>query len=455
MLVFGACTDSAEDDEPQVAQPSPSATQTAEPEPTETPSEPPTKGKRRLKVLGHEDFGGRGFNGDVWALGDYAYVGMYGGKTEDADCPSSGVKIVDISDPSRPKAVGALDNAPNTTAEDIVVQHVETKAFTGDVAAAGIQACNLDEGAQPETFRGLQFFDVTNPRRPKELSRWPLPTGAPGCHEIDFVSRGKRVLAGCASPFSSEAGYEEAYVVDVSDPRSPEELFGWSLPGGATGGAGCLAAKIVHNVRFSSDATRLYVSNWDAGTPILDISSLRNPRLLGIVEPSPLDADGDNHSVAEIPGDRLILLHEDFSPALPETHFGGCGTKFGAWGSMRIYDIAKPRNPKLLSEFATENMKKAEMTTPEIFTAHNAEIVGRDDAFVSWYSDGIRWVDVSDPSKPREIDAWVPPATKDPHGFLPKVPVVWGVFPLPDSDVILASDINSGLWVLQAEGLDN
>jgi hypothetical protein len=454
LLVLASCT--SEEGTPQAApseRPGASATlaPTTEPSPEDGRNRRP--GPRALRAVGHEDFGGAGFNGDVWALGDHAYIGSYGGKTEDTDCPAEGVRVVDISDPRNPRMVSRLEAPPGTTSEDVVVRDVRTKRWRGPIAAVGIQACDIDEGKQPQTFRGLQFFDVRRPESPREISRWELPSETPGCHEIDLVARGERVLTGCAAPFARRAGLDEAYVIDVSDPRSPEQAFSWSLSEGPQGGVGCLSAKVVHNVRFSADSQTLYVSYWDAGTPVLDIGDLDDPKLLGRIEPVPLDPDGDNHSVAEIPGDKLIVLHEDFSPALPEAEFGGCGNEFGAWGSMRIYDIEKPAKPRLLSEYTTPNMKIANMETLEIFTAHNAEVVGRKDAFVSWYSDGIRWVDISDATNPKTVDAWVPPKARDPHGFLPSVPVVWGVYPVPGTNTILASDINSGLWILKARGL--
>ena len=451
-LLVAGCTSGEEEPEPIGEGPTPSA---SAPSPSETPSPEPeeTPTPRRLRELGHEDFGDAGFNGDVWALGDYAYVGSYGGKTEDTACPADGVRVVDISDPRKPKMVARLEAPPSTTSEDVVVRSVEWKDFTGDLAAVGIQACDIDEGPQPDTFRGLQFFDVTDPEKPRELSRWSLPSGTPGCHEIDLVSHGARVLAGCAAPFAARSGLDEAYVVDVSDPKEPRVAFSWSLPDVGRGGVGCLAAQVVHNVRFDARGLKLYVSYWDAGTPILDIKDLNTPKLLGRIEPVPVDPDGDNHSVAEIPGDLLIVLHEDFSPALPEAEFGGCGTRFGAWGPARIYDIADPAKPRLVSEITTPHMKIADMQTTEIFTVHNAEVVGRRNAFFSWYSDGVRWVDISDPKRPKEIDAWAPPKARDPHGFLPRAPLIWGVYPVPHSDIVLASDINSGLWVLRAKGL--
>jgi hypothetical protein len=451
LLLASACTgdDPSNGTVPDEARTSAEATTTPSPEPT--PSAPP--GPRRLRVLGHEDFGGRGFNGDVWALGDHAYVGTYGGKTEETDCPQGGVQVVDISEPRAPKMVARLETEPFTTAEDVVARSIDTKDFRGDIAVVGLQACNVDDDPDSGTFRGLQFFDVTQPAAPRELSTWRLPGNPAGCHEVDLIARGERVLAGCAAPFGKEAGIDEAHVIDASDPREPRTLFAWSLDEGPGGGVGCLPAKVVHNIRFGARATRAYLSYWDAGTVILDISDAREPRVAGRIEPVPIDPDGDNHSVAEVSKDTLIVLHEDFSPALPAARFGGCGTRFGAWGPMRIYDIRNPAEPQLLSEFTTDNMKVAEMETPEVFTVHNAEAVNENEAIVSWYSDGVRWVDISNPAKPREIDAWVPPAANDPHGFAPEVPLVWGVYPLPDEDLILATDLNSGLWVLRAPGL--
>jgi hypothetical protein len=459
-LLMGACTRAGDDPDDEVATAStPSVTATP------TPAPRPTSTRPKLRVLGHHRLGGGGFNADVWGLGEFAYVGNFGAKYEDTDCPAGGVKVVDVGNPRKPKVVSRLQNPANTAAEDVVVRHIETKAFTGDVATVGIQACGLREGPHPERFRGLQFFDVTDPKNPKELSRWSQPSQAPGCHEIDMIVTRGRAMAGCAFPFAHQmggaspqahdSGGDEVVVVDINNPRRPKKLFGWTLPVNPEAGFGCLPYNVGHNVRFSSNGKLLYVSYWDAGTPILNISKPRNPRLIGIVEKKPKDADGDNHSVAEAPGDLLIILHEDFSPAQPEGNFGGCGTRFGAWGQMRIYSIEKPGKPRFVGEFATENANRSRVARPRIYTVHNAEVVGRDQVFLSWYSDGVRWIDIAEPRKPKELASWVPPAGHDPHGFFPDEPLVWGVYPMPDSDLVLASDINSGLWVLQARGLED
>jgi hypothetical protein len=71
---------------------------------------------------------------------------------------------------------------------------------------------------------------------------------------------------------------------------------------------------------------------------------------------------------------------------------------------------------------------------------------------VSWYSDGVRVLDVSDPTAPTEVAHFVPPAAKNPvkpkqRGVLTNTPQVWGV--VGDGGLLYANDMNSGLWILR------
>jgi hypothetical protein len=181
-------------------------------DPRVVPQEAVTDG---FRVLGHHDLGGGGMNADVWAHQGYAYVGVWSGT-----CPATGVKVVDIQRPDEPRLVSTLPNPPGTSAEDVVVQQVRTPAFRGDLAVVGIQDCG--SGEHGDVFRGLMFFDVTNPERPVELGRWAVE--GHGCHEIDLTTTpGGRVLAACANAFAEIAGDgPEVWVVDATDPRRPE-----------------------------------------------------------------------------------------------------------------------------------------------------------------------------------------------------------------------------------------
>ena len=71
---------------------------------------------------------------------------------------------------------------------------------------------------------------------------------------------------------------------------------------------------------------------------------------------------------------------------------------------------------------------------------HNI-IVRGSRAYLSWYFEGIRVVDFSQPSAPREIAAFIPdPAETSPGLF-------WGVY--VHKDMILGSDILGGLFILK------
>lgn len=67
-------------------------------------------------------------------------------------------------------------------------------------------------------------------------------------------------------------------------------------------------------------------------------------------------------------------------------------------------------------------------------------------AYVSWFEDGARVLDLTDLTQPREIGAFVPPATADPFGQYAASANVWAVFVVGER--VYLSDINAGLYVL-------
>src|SRR5258707_10668323 len=92
---------------------------------------------RNLELVGQLPLG-PGFNAGVWVHQNTAYVGTWGTATA---CPGLGVKVVDLTDPSSPRLIQRLAAYPNTSTEDVVVQHVENRSFRGDLLAVGLQSC--------------------------------------------------------------------------------------------------------------------------------------------------------------------------------------------------------------------------------------------------------------------------------------------------------------------------
>jgi hypothetical protein len=274
---------------------------------------PAGQGSARLDVLGMHDLGGNGLNADLWLHHGVAYVGT---SAEDSDrlrgCPGAGVRVVDLADPSQPTLVSSLAQHPGTSAEVMRVRSVETPAFQGDLLAVGLQAC------RPDGLRGLELWDVTDPRAPKQLSFFEVISAEAdllgGVHELDLVQRlDGRVLALLTVPLS-EARHPEhlgdVRIVDVTDPRAPRPLADWGaktqLGLDNDQGQGIDVLVRGHGIHATADGLRAYASYWDAGVVILDLADPAVPRLVGRTSFPPSE-EGNAHSVDLAQSERVLV----------------------------------------------------------------------------------------------------------------------------------------------------
>jgi hypothetical protein len=544
-------------------------------------------------VLAHDPLGGQGLNADIWLHRGYAYVGTWAaGNDRLRGCPGTGVKVVDLADPSHPVQVSTLAEHEGTSAEVMRVRSVNTPAFQGDLLAVGIQACGSD------ALRGVDLWDVTDPRAPQPLGFLSVGPGTGGVHELDLVQRSDgRVLALLAVPFSemSQADHLGDFrIVEVTDPRNPTPLADWgaqaALDVGMYDGRGSDGLVYAHSAHASADGMRAYVSYWDLGELIFNLTDPATPRLLGRTE-FPPGAEGNAHSAAVTQNERTLIEGDEIldveshalriesppevaglvpaggtlpappwpdtpsvtaalayvgrgcpegdwvgrvpqggrvaapdpyaadpngrialldrgtcpfadkldrakdagavgavvinttdsplTPNSPDTPLGAFGIPHAAgerlkaalaagqgvtvtlsdelrqyedFGGLRFWDISDPAHPRAVTTYLTPRThvdRAAGPAEPGRYSAHNPVVQG-DLMFVSWFSDGVRVLDISDPAAPREIASWVPPAGSAPEAvrnYLGEGAQVWGV--AVDGDLVVASDINSGLWVLR------
>ena len=270
-----------------------------------------------FEAVGHNSLGGRDSNGDVWVHDGYAYVGTWRDP-----CTGRGVKIIDVSDPSAPRVVGAAAARRGTSAEDMVVRSVDTAWFSGDLMAVGIQRCGREGG--PGATYGVELWDVTDPLHPSRLADVRVNHGGGGVHELDLVQRGENVYVGLATPFSEwfdPVPDGDVFIVDATDPRHPSVLAEWGVAGdsppqpGPFHGTGSFGAAFAHSVRFSDDGMLLYASYWDRGVITLDISDPSAPVEVAATVYPP-GQDGDLHSMTPY-GSYLLTNDEDFDPRSP------------------------------------------------------------------------------------------------------------------------------------------
>jgi hypothetical protein len=402
-----------------------------------------------LRVLASIDPGG-GYHADVWAHRGMAYLSSWRGD----DCPASGVRVIALSNPGRPQHVSTFADAARepeirgTWSEKTIVREARTSAFTGTIAVTSLQHCN------ESAFRGFGLYDLTDPRNPKRLSL-VRTEGVRGSHEIWIENARGRLWVYTAivrsellsSPdwdprtrTATTPGLPDFRIFDVTDPRRPVQVGSWgswkALGIHPTRGRGVCPANLVHSVITDDAAKRAYLSHWDLGTVILDISSPRQPRYLGRTRLPAGEPQGDAHSAALAKRERILV----------ETHETSLGRP-------TLFDVSNPRKPKRLATIrlpAADNAPKPH-SPYYAHSVHDPKVLG-DLAYFSWYRQGIVVADISRPQKPKIVARFVPPGTSDPTGDTcgqngDACPFVWGVF--ATRDYVLASDMNSGLWILR------
>ncbi|WP_396610654.1 PA domain-containing protein [Haloferax sp. S1W] len=123
------------------------------------------------------------------------------------------------------------------------------------------------------------------------------------------------------------------------------------------------------------------------------------------------------------------------------------------WGNVRIWDYADESNPVLASEFDTvcsANPVDESCDPRGTYTVHNVIVEG-DKAYISWYSDGVLILDISDPYNPVETARYSPRGSEF-EAQNGGIQDVWGIYKEPRRPWIYASDRNGGLYVLKELG---
>jgi len=199
-------------------------------------------------------------------------------------------------------------------------------------------------------------------------------------------------------------------VVDVSDPRKPHEVSRWWLPGQWIDGGEepkwdpeRESYRLHHPVVLGD---RAYLGYWDAGFIILDVSDIRRPRLVSRSDYSP-PYGGAFHTALPVRGkilDRrwLIVFQESTAQYVME------GKKL-----MWVVDVTAEANPVPVSTFQVpvEGFDIHEGR----FGPHqpHEDVHVKDDLiYAAWFSAGLRIINIANPYRPVEVGYFIP----DPKG---------------------------------------
>lgn len=130
---------------------------------------------------------------------------------------------------------------------------------------------------------------------------------------------------------------------------------------------------------------------------------------------------------------------------------------FNGWSGLRIWDYSDPENPVLASTFdtacsalepGTDGTEKC--MEGGTYSSHNF-VIEDGIAYISWYSEGLLMVDVSDPYNPVEVGRYHERGDAfEAQNAGPQD--IWGVYKIENQPWVYASDRNGGLYVLKAYG---
>ena len=281
-----------------------------------------------LEVVGQIDQSAIGIIGenitDVWAHGNYAYLGTF----DDQFCSldTTGVHIIDISDPAAPEKVGFIPAKPGTRNNDVKIAHLNTPSFSGDILVASNEGCgtpfmprlNSNGSGGPPGQGGVTIWDVTDPTKPRALKQNFLKFDV---HNTYIYQQGLNAYMLVVD----DENVQDLTIVDITKPQSPKVIAvtgqgDW--PSNIAAEFGATAASFLHDVWVQDNGGQIvaYLPYWDAGLVLVDITDPYNPAFMGdstYATPDPLSGEfpaGDGHvAVPSADGKRVLFGDEDFS----------------------------------------------------------------------------------------------------------------------------------------------
>ncbi|MCH7700509.1 MAG: hypothetical protein IID37_02360, partial [Planctomycetes bacterium] len=322
--------------------------------------------------------------------GSYADVWAEGDYAYLAERGSAGVLILDISDPTTPVLVA-----------EYLVHPQNDSSSAQDVKVGDDLLFVALEGNDGPTR--VEIVDVRDPTTPELVGR--VDTEAIGTPHNLFYDRGYLYIVDSSS--------QEIAIVDLTDfdpddpPSKPITELKWLVSD--------VGASLVHDITVRprpTGETWLYASAWNSGLFVFDVTNVADepPVFLASVDGS------STHSCWPTEDGKFVITGEEREG-----------------GGITVFEIVE-------EDGAVSLQFRDAVSVPQedSFSVHNQFCV-RNRVYNSWYNAGMRAYDV-DPA----TGGLTLVSSFDARGIY----CAWGIFPLPGSDRVLLSDIDTGLWVI-------
>jgi hypothetical protein len=383
-----------------------------------------------MRLVGHTDLNGHGDCMHVNLKDGFAFVAHMGESRV-------GTSVVDVSDPRQPRVVHQIETPPGTHSHKVQV--------VDDVLLVNYERSPLENAAS--WTGGLKVFDVSRPDQPEEIAF--VPMAGKGVHRMTFWDSTKPY----AYMSGSDAGFLDQFlvIIDLSNPSRPREAGRWWLPGQKDGeprswtpseghGGGDPGARryALHHPLLRGD--RAYCGWWDAGLVILDIADKANPKFI-----SRLDLDSDpsgpsraTHTALPIPGRDILVVTDEQLKTDCE----------GDLQQVRVVDIADERNPRVISIFPRPEgdfcSRGGRFGPHNLHEMRPGTLVDSNTVYLTYFNAGVRVVDISDATQPREV-AWYVPAAPPNRSSIQFNDILVG----PDGLVYATDRFTGGLYILE------
>lgn len=260
----------------------------------------------------------------------------------------------------------------------------------------------------PYNQGGFKIYDVSDKTRPR-LIHFQKTHGI-GVHRFDMDEHYAYIS-------TEMPGYIGNILViyDIRNPARPEEASRWWIEGQhIAGGEKPVWPGRQHRLHHTlRTGDRLFAGCWHGGVRVIDVSDIRKPRTIGAYNYHPPFPE-PSHTFMGMPkplGGKQIAIaidEEDHAHSAEEM----ARRRGRPHGCLWTFDITNVENIQPLAIFEVSELDSPwSRAAPGRFGAHQCQEhwKGGDTLlYCAWFAGGLRIVDIADPAAPQEIGHFIP-----------------------------------------------
>jgi hypothetical protein len=278
------------------------------------------------------------------------------------------------------------------------------RAPTGAEVAAKLDVKEADLPALESLHRrgyhegGFKTWDISDIARPRLITH--QKTGGVGVHRFDVDEK----YAYISTEMEGYVG-NLLVIYDVQDPARPREVSRWWMPGQHVAGGEKPAWegtdwRLHHTLRFRD---QLYAGCWQGGVRVIDVSDIAKPRTVAAYNYHPPFVE-PTHTFFRVPfpiaGRDIALVTDE-----QHDHFHRGQPRAGLW----VFDVSDLANIHPISSFHVSELDSPYVRARGRFGCHQFQEHMEDTlVFCTWFAGGLRVIDIRDPMRPEEVGWYIP-----------------------------------------------